>query len=639
MPIATNPLAPTELPNIKLSLTGDVTGEGVYDGLKDVAIDVTVADDSHNHGAIASNAIDILANANAILDSVNALAAATDNIATNTGNIATLTPAVSANTAGIAQINQDLLSVPQAIYETGDRRDCITVTKSDNFFVGDPNALVDGTGNSSGVYFGTVAAAGKYLQFDFIDLSVFLSGFRFKQQFAIAHGIWELRGSKDGAWLDAGDLLLGNIALGAGAASEDFDFPMTNASYESFRLVGVSGTTSNSPFVYEVEFKGIHISTVKSVIDDLLNINQANIATDAAFYLSGPLDEYVYRQKQSAGPTRPEYDLPLMSTDKDGGVLIGAVGHPGISLYSLSSLNYFYPRTVSLFDGADDTLPVEYTDIHSGSGTHTIDASNDGGYLRLDTGATSASTAGIRAPKKGGVIAVSSTLWWSMSSFAITDQIMYGGWSDAARLNYVEWFGEDGDNWAVRTRIGDIDATTSETIASSGTKTFKVLAYHRFVQGQPITIADSASPETNYMTGTATTIAASGTLGQIIPPSIVLILLADAVSNANQAAAMRSGGGAGVVSVGDLFAGALIPGFLLVGLYLLYLVLTAIFRPEASPVVTIEEHAEPLSAAEIMRSLGAPLLLIIAVQGSILEGLAPPTEAAAGCAGGSHLRA
>lgn len=135
------------------------------------------------------------------------------------------------------------------------------------------------------------------------------------------------------------------------------------------------------------------------------------------------------------------------------------------------------------------------------------------------------------------------------------------------------------------------------------------------------------------------TIAASGTLGQIIPPSIVLILLADAVSNANQAAAMRSGGGAGVVSVGDLFAGALIPGLLLVGLYLLYLVTTAIFRPDASPAVTLEEDSEPLSAAEIMRSLGAPLLLIIAVLGSILGGLASPTEASAIGAGGALLLA
>ena len=135
------------------------------------------------------------------------------------------------------------------------------------------------------------------------------------------------------------------------------------------------------------------------------------------------------------------------------------------------------------------------------------------------------------------------------------------------------------------------------------------------------------------------TIAASGTLGQIIPPSIVLILLADAVSNANQSAAMRSGGGAGVVSVGDLFAGALLPGMMLVGLYLLYLVITAILNPSASPAAEIDDDAETLTAAEIARSLGAPLLLIIAVLGSILGGLASPTEASAIGAGGALLLA
>lgn len=135
------------------------------------------------------------------------------------------------------------------------------------------------------------------------------------------------------------------------------------------------------------------------------------------------------------------------------------------------------------------------------------------------------------------------------------------------------------------------------------------------------------------------TIAASGTLGQIIPPSIVLILLADAVSNANQSAAMRSGGGAGVVSVGDLFAGALLPGLLLVSLYLLYLMITAILRPSASPAVVLEDESESLTLTEIARSLGAPLLLIIAVLGSILGGLASPTEASAIGAGGALLLA
>ena len=125
------------------------------------------------------------------------------------------------------------------------------------------------------------------------------------------------------------------------------------------------------------------------------------------------------------------------------------------------------------------------------------------------------------------------------------------------------------------------------------------------------------------------TIAASGTLGQIIPPSIVLILLADAVSTANQSAAMRSGQGAGVVSVGDLFAGALIPGLMLVGLYLLYLILMAILRPQASPAAEIRADEAPLTFRIITQSLLAPLLLIFAVLGSILGGLASPTEAAA----------
>lgn len=135
------------------------------------------------------------------------------------------------------------------------------------------------------------------------------------------------------------------------------------------------------------------------------------------------------------------------------------------------------------------------------------------------------------------------------------------------------------------------------------------------------------------------TIAASGTLGQIIPPSIVLILLADAVSTANQSAAMSSGQGAGVVSVGDLFAGALLPGLMLVGLYLIYLFAMAQVRPQSSPAATLEEDAEPLSAREILVSLGAPLGLILAVLGSILAGLASPTEASAIGAGGALLLA
>ncbi|WP_035553415.1 TRAP transporter large permease [Hyphomonas atlantica] len=125
------------------------------------------------------------------------------------------------------------------------------------------------------------------------------------------------------------------------------------------------------------------------------------------------------------------------------------------------------------------------------------------------------------------------------------------------------------------------------------------------------------------------TIAASGTLGQIIPPSIVLILLADAISNAASQASQATGAaGSFVVSVGDLFAGALIPGLLLVGLYLGWIALTAIRKPHRCPPVQ-DDDSPPLTAREIAFGLGAPLLLIIAVLGAILGGVAPPTEAAA----------
>ena len=128
----------------------------------------------------------------------------------------------------------------------------------------------------------------------------------------------------------------------------------------------------------------------------------------------------------------------------------------------------------------------------------------------------------------------------------------------------------------------------------------------------------------------AGSIAAAGTLGQIIPPSIVLILLGDVISNAYQESQLQQGIFAPeTVSVGDLFAGALIPGLVLVGLYISYLILMAVFRGHTSPAVPAEDRfavGEAMSAA--LRTLPAPLILIIAVLGSILTGKATPTEAA-----------
>ncbi len=140
----------------------------------------------------------------------------------------------------------------------------------------------------------------------------------------------------------------------------------------------------------------------------------------------------------------------------------------------------------------------------------------------------------------------------------------------------------------------------------------------------------------------AGTICASGTLGQIIPPSIILVLLGDVLASAYQQAQLDMGIFApDTVSVGDLFAGALLPGLLLVGLYILYLVLLAWWRPWAAPAVAQRERDLRGSAllAELSRVLLPPLLLILAVLGSILLGLATPTEAAAVGAIGAMLLA
>jgi len=138
------------------------------------------------------------------------------------------------------------------------------------------------------------------------------------------------------------------------------------------------------------------------------------------------------------------------------------------------------------------------------------------------------------------------------------------------------------------------------------------------------------------------TICASGTLGQIIPPSIILILLGDVLSSAYQQAQLDMGiWSPETVSVGDLFAGALIPGILLVVFYIAYLLLVAWLKPEACPVPCKEERCGYDRALFIraLKVLLPPLGLILAVLGSILAGLATPTEAASVGAVGAILLA
>lgn len=135
----------------------------------------------------------------------------------------------------------------------------------------------------------------------------------------------------------------------------------------------------------------------------------------------------------------------------------------------------------------------------------------------------------------------------------------------------------------------------------------------------PTMIKRGYSPE--LATGT---ISASGTLGQIIPPSIVLVLLGSVLN----------------ISVGDLFMGAVFPGIILVGMYFLWIIVKSIINPKAAPPMPREELAQFRGAAMVKRVIRAfllPFFLVLAVLGSIFAGIASPTEAAAVGAFGATL--
>ena len=124
-------------------------------------------------------------------------------------------------------------------------------------------------------------------------------------------------------------------------------------------------------------------------------------------------------------------------------------------------------------------------------------------------------------------------------------------------------------------------------------------------------------------------ICASGTLGQIIPPSTVLIFMGDMLSGINAQVQMEKGNFAPVpVSVGDLFAGALLPGVLLVSLYAGYVIFKAITDPASCPATPVPPEERSGLLREVAVALIPPFLLILAVLGSILGGIATPTEAA-----------
>jgi tripartite ATP-independent transporter DctM subunit len=135
-------------------------------------------------------------------------------------------------------------------------------------------------------------------------------------------------------------------------------------------------------------------------------------------------------------------------------------------------------------------------------------------------------------------------------------------------------------------------------------------------------------------------IAAAATLAQIVPPSTVLVVLGDQLAIAYQQAQLAEGVLApATVTVGDLFAGALFPGLLLAALYLFYQAAIALIAPELSPPLSARGAYAPVRAREFLIAMVAPLALIVAVLGSILGGVATPTEAAAVGAVGATLLA
>ena len=136
----------------------------------------------------------------------------------------------------------------------------------------------------------------------------------------------------------------------------------------------------------------------------------------------------------------------------------------------------------------------------------------------------------------------------------------------------------------------------------------------------------------------AGTVAATATLAQIMPPATVLVLLADQINIAFQTAQLAAGTfSPESVSIGDLFAGAILPALMLVLLYLLFQIAVAVFWPKACPAVPPDPSVQGPALLRVLEALVAPILLIVVVLGSILAGLATPTEAAAVGAFGAIL--
>jgi tripartite ATP-independent transporter DctM subunit len=185
------------------------------------------------------------------------------------------------------------------------------------------------------------------------------------------------------------------------------------------------------------------------------------------------------------------------------------------------------------------------------------------------------------------------------------------GMADALMRNFVRLFGAVRGGLAVTvTLIGLLLAASTGIIGAS----VVLLA----LLGLPVMLREGYAP--SFAAGT---VCAVGTLGILVPPSIMLVLMADRLA----------------MSVGDLFLGALFPGLLLAGLYVTWILLYARFAPGAAPAVAAAERVDLAVIADVAQAVLPPAALILAVLGSIFFGIATPTEAAGVGAAGATLLA
>ncbi|MCB1762611.1 MAG: TRAP transporter large permease subunit [Gammaproteobacteria bacterium] len=188
------------------------------------------------------------------------------------------------------------------------------------------------------------------------------------------------------------------------------------------------------------------------------------------------------------------------------------------------------------------------------------------------------------------------------------------GVAEALMKNMVKLFGRVRGGYAITVVIIGVLLAASTGIIGASVVLLGMLS---------LPVMMESKYDKSLAVGTACSV---GTLGILIPPSIMLVLMADRLANPN-------------ASVGDLFMGAFFPGFLLAGLYILYILIYAWAKPSAAPVPKSVEPITPAVIIAVVKAILPTVVLILAVLGSIFFGIATPTEASGVGAAGAMILA